>query len=208
MNYYKLQKLSVCARLGASTRIVLRLETTNIRFTPITNITKSAPMRVTAPSHGLLDQWKVAIVDVIGMRQVNAVDSNAIRDKEFHLVDVIDDNTVDFPAISSSSFSTYASGGSLAYYIPFDMSAYTSARADVKRSVGGPVVLALSTETGTLEIDAGSSSLYINLDPSDLDGMECRSYVFDIELARPDGIDAICSADSEFCVLPEVTTSL
>lgn len=203
-----LPKLKLIARLGASTEISLRIETDNLRFAAISGMSRSAPLRVTATGHGILDQWAVAIVDAEGMTQLNAADANAIRDSEFHQVTVIDANSIDFNGVSSAGFSAYASGGFLAYYAPLDISGYTSARMDIKRAVGGPIALSLNTTSGTLSIDAATSTILLALDETDISVLTARDYVFDIELLRADGIDAICSAESVFSVLPEVTTSL
>jgi len=202
-----LPKLTLSVRLGASADIALRLETTNLRFAAITGMEKSAPLRVTAANHGILDQWYVAVVDAKGMTQLNAADANAIRESEFHQVTLVDADHVDFKGISSAGFTAYTTGGYLAYYAPLDLSGYTGARMDIKRRVGGNVELALSTAAGTLDIDAAASTVSIALDETDLSVLSARDYVFDIELIRVDGVDAICSAESVFSVLPEVTTS-
>jgi hypothetical protein len=203
----KLPTLRVSVRKGASADIALRLETSILKFSAISAMTQSAPLRVTSTGHGLLDQWHAAIVDAQGMTELNAVESNAIRDSEFHQISVVDANTIEFNGISSSGFRPYTSGGYLAHYAPMDLSGYTSARMDIKRRVGGDVELALNTANGTLQIDAATHSIWIRLDDTHLDALPAREYVFDIELVSATTVDAICSADSVFAVLPEVTTS-
>lgn len=203
-----LPKINLSVRIGASANIPLRMETGTLSFAAISAMDKSAPMRVTATGHGILDGWYVAIVDAAGMVEMNAEDSNEIGDNEFNRVAVIDANTLDFDGVSSAGFSSYTSGGYLAFYEPMDLSGYTSARMDVKRRVGGDIILALSTTAGTLEIDAATSTVWIRLDASSLDDVPSREYVFDIELVSASAVDAICSADSVIEVLPEVTTSV
>lgn len=203
-----LSKLTVQARIGASTDAAIRLETSELRFIAITGMAKTAPLRVTAPSHGIPDLWYAAVIDARGMTEMNAADSNKIRESEFHQITVVDANTVDFMEISSASFSTYTGGGYLAFYVPMDLSGYTSARMDVKRRVGGDVELALNTTDGTLEIEASTHSVWIRLDDTALAALPAREYVFDIELISATAVDAICSAESVFEVLPEVTTSV
>ena len=203
-----LPKLKLSVRLGASSDIALRIETSDLRFVAITGMAKTAPMRVTAPSHGIPDLWQVSVIDSRGMTEMNADDANKLRDADFNEVTVIDANTVDFTRVSSASFKTYTGGGYLVYYVPLDLSGYTAARMDIKRRVGGDVELALSTAAGTLEIDAAAYTLWIRLDESDIAALSAREYVFDIELVSPTAIDAVCSADSVFEVLPEVTTSV
>jgi len=204
-----LQKLKLAVRKGASANIPLRIETGTLSFAAISAMAKSAPLRVTAPGHNLPDGWYVAIVDAKGTTELNAADSNSIRDSEFHRVTWIDADTVDFDGISAANFRTYTSGGYLAFYAPMSLASYTSARMDIKTRVGGEVILALNTTGGTLEIDAATSTVWIRLDDTSLDSVAARrDYVFDLELVSASAVDAICSADSVLEVLPEVTTSV
>lgn len=202
-----LQQITIEVRKGSSADIALRIESSTMRFAAITGMQNSAPLRVTAPNHGIFDMWHAAVIDATGMVELNAADSNAIGESEFHQVTVVDANTLDFNGISSAGFSAYISGGHLAYYAPFDLSGYTSARMDIKRRVGGTIELALNTTDGTLAIDPATSTVWIHLSEAKLSTLVSREYVFDIELIRAGGIDAICSAESVFEVLPEVTTS-
>jgi len=202
-----LPTLKLEARLGASANIALRLETSEMRFSAITGMANSAPLRITSPGHGIPDLWCAAVIDARGMTEVNAADSNSLRDADFRQLTVVDANTVDLLEVSSAGFRAYAGGGYLAYYVPLDLSGYTAARMDIKRKVGGAVELALNTTAGTLEIDAAANAVWIRLDETDIVSLVAREYVFDIELISATEIDAICSADSVFTVLPEVTTS-
>ena len=203
-----LQKIKLSVRKGANADIPLRLETGTMSFAAISAMAKSAPLRVTATGHNVLDGWSVAIVDAQGMNELNSADSNDISDSEFHRVTWIDANTVDFDGISSAGFTAYTSGGYLAFYAPMSLASYTSARMDVKTRVGGDVILALSTTAGTIEIEAETSTVWIRLPDDALDTVSARDYVFDIELVSATAVDAICSADSVLTVLQEVTTSV
>lgn len=202
-----LPKITVEARKGASETITFRIETSVKKFIGISAMTNTAPMRVTATAHQVPDQWSVAIIDATGLTDLNAADSNDIQDDEFHQVTVINANTLEFNGISAASFGVYATSGYVVYHEPMDLSPYTSARADIKRKVGGPVELTLSTTAGTMEIDAVARTVSFVLSETDLASLDVRDYVFDIELVGPSVVDAICSADSVFTVLPEVTTS-
>ena len=190
-------------RLGSSADIQIRIETDEIVFALIASISRSAPARVvTQAAHGLLDGWRVSVVDAKGMTSINDVRLNSVS--------VVDATTVDLDGVSSMGMSTHtADSGALKWYAPKDLSDYTGARMDMKRSVGGDAVLSLHTDDGTLEIDAATSSVWIRLSPTALStaGVTARDYYFDIELIRPDGVDAICAATSTVPVLPEITTS-
>lgn len=159
-----LPKIKLSVRKGASADIPLRLETGTLSFAAISAMAKSAPLRVAATGHNIPDGWYVAIVDAKGMTELNATDSNAIRDNEFHRITWVDADTVDFDGISSANFKTYTSGGYLAFYAPMSLTSYTSARMDVKTRIGGDVILALNTTDGTLELDDVTSTVWIRLE--------------------------------------------
>ena len=191
-------------RIGASADIQIRIETGEVEFALISSISRSAPARVvTQAAHGLLDGWRVSVVDAKGMTSINDVRLNSVS--------VVDTTTVDLDGVSSLGMSAHtADSGALKWYAPKDLSDYTGARMDMKRSVGGDAVLSLHTDDGTLEIDAATSSVWIRLSPTALStaGVTARDYYFDIELIRSDGVDAICAATSTVTVLPEITTSI
>ena len=190
-------------RLGSSADIQIRIETDEIVFALISSISRSAPARVvTQAAHGLLDGWRASVIDAKGMVAINDVRPTSVS--------VVDTTTVDLDGVSSLGMSAHtADSGALKWYAPKDLSDYTGARMDMKRSVGGDAVLSLHTDDGTLEIDAATSSVWIRLSPTALStaGVTARDYYFDIELIRPDGVDAICAATSVVTVLPEITTS-
>ncbi|HNO35958.1 MAG TPA: hypothetical protein PKK30_16660, partial [Nitrospira sp.] len=85
-----LSRLRLTVRRGASADIALRLETSAKKFAAITGMSKTAPLRVTAAGHGIPDMWYAAVIDARGMVEMNAADSNKIRESEFHQVAVID----------------------------------------------------------------------------------------------------------------------
>ena len=200
-----LQKLNMQSiRIGASADIQIRIETGEVRFAPISSISRSAPARVvTQAAHGLLDGWRVSVVDAKGMVAINDVRPTSVS--------VVDTTTIDLDGVSTLGMSAHtADSGALKWYAPKDLSGYTGARMDLKRAVGATAVLSLHTDDGTLEIDAATSSVWIRLSPTALStaGVTARDYYFDIELIRPDGVDAICAATSVVTVLPEITTSI
>lgn len=199
-----LQKLNMKSiRIGASADIQIRIETGEVEFALISSISRSAPARVvTQAAHGLLDGWRVSVVDAKGMTSINDVRLNSVS--------VVDATTVDLDGVSSLGMSAHtADSGALKWYAPKDLSGYTGARMDLKRAVGATAVLSLHTDDGTLEIDSAASSVWIRLPATALSdaGVSARDYYFDIELIRADGVDAICAATSTVTVLPEITTS-
>lgn len=201
-----LSTLKIGVRLGASADIPIRVETGNLKFAPIANIAKSAPARiVTTDPHGIPDGWRVAIVDAKGMTELNA---DTVSDRDLTKITAVNSTTIDLDGISSLSFRTHtANTGAVAFYEPKDLSSYTSASMDVKKRVGGDVEVNFNTTDGTLEIDTATNAVWLRSTDVDIANLTPRDYVFDIELTRPTGIDAICAADSVLTVLPQVTTT-
>lgn len=202
-----MNKLTLTVRRGASADIPIRVESDVLSYATITAIAQSAPVRITAASHGIPDGWRAAVMNAKGMTEINA-ENNPPKDSELRKVTVVDANTVEFNKVNSAGFRAYVSGGQLAFYTPRDLSAYSAARMDVKTKVGGEALASYHTDDGTLELDPVNEALWLRLTAAQTGAFVARSYVFDIELVRPSGaVEAICSADSVFVVLPEVTTT-
>ncbi|HNP42076.1 MAG TPA: hypothetical protein PKI24_20935, partial [Nitrospira sp.] len=139
-----LQKLNMQSiRIGASADIQIRIETSEVEFALISSISRSAPARVvTQAAHGLLDGWRASVIDAKGMVAINDVRPTSVS--------VVDTTTVDLDGVSSLGMSAHtADSGALKWYAPKDLSDYTGARMDMKRSVGGDAVLSLHTDDGT-----------------------------------------------------------
>ena len=201
-----LSTLKIEVRLGASSDIPIRVETGNLVFAAIASIAKSAPVSVvTQAAHGIPDGWRAAIVDAKGMTELN-VDS--VHDRDLQKITVVDSTTITIDEVSSLSFRAHAANtGAVAFYEPKDLSSYTSANMDVKKRVGGDIEANFNTTDGTLEIDTSTNAVWLRLTDADTVVLAARDYVFDIELTRPTGIDAMCAADSVLTVLPQVTTT-
>ena len=201
-----LSTLKIEIRLGASADIPIRIETGNLVFAAIASISKSAPVSVvTQAAHGIPDGWRAAIVDAKGMTELNV---DAVHDRDLQKITVVDSTTITIDEVSSLSFRTHtANTGAVAFYEPKDLSSYTSASMDVKKRVGGDIEANFNTTDGTLEIDTAINAVWLRSTDVDIANLTPRDYVFDIELTRPTGIDAICAADSILTVLPQVTTT-
>lgn len=201
-----LPKLKLFARIGASADIPIRVESSVLQFAQITAMARTAPLRVTAPDHGIPHGWRAAVVGAVGMTDMN-VAWDELRPSVMRQVSVIDANTVDFDGVCATGFGTYKSGGVIAFYQPKSLSDYTGARMDIKRNVAGSTMATLSTDDGTIEIDVPHNSVWLHVHPGSFLSIAPSDYVFDIELISAGNVIALCSADSTISILPEVTTS-
>lgn len=201
-----MQKLDLEIRRGATIALPIRLESEELQSVPVTAISRSAPVRITAPGHALSDKWRAAVVCAGGMSEINA-ENYPPRDSELRQVTRIDNDVVEFNKVSSACFRAYSSGGYLVSYAPYDLSLYDGARMEVKNRVGGTQLALFTTADGTLELDEALGCVWLKISAGDSAALTFSSGVFDIELYNDDSkVTAVCSAESTFTVLPEVTT--
>lgn len=201
-----LKPLPLTIRRGETVNLPIRIESGVLVYATITAIAQSAPVRITATAHGMPDGWKACVMNSRGMTEMNA-EYNPPRDNEFERATVVNANTVEFNTINAAGFRAYTSGGQLAYYAPLDLAGYLSARMVVKDREGGTALATFSTTDGTLEIDAANQTLWLRIADDASALLTFDSGVHDIELTDLTGeTKAVCSADSVFTVLPEITT--
>lgn len=201
-----LQKLTLTIRRGATNVIPIRVESGVWKYADITAVDRSAPLRITALSHGIPDDWRAAIQN-LPLAGDFAAANNPPKDNELRPVAVIDADTVEFNAINGAAFRAYTSGGQLAYRAPLDLTPYVGARMDVKDKIGGVVLMSFALSAG-LRLDTATPACWFEPTVEQSLELAAKSYVFDIELLRTDGsVDPICSAESVLTVLPEITTT-
>src|SRR5271165_4560681 len=109
---------------GDTFQRVVRWETKPFIYIAITEITNAAPVVITAPSHTLQDGWRVAVIDVLGMDEINSKGCGK-RDSDFIPCTFIDSNTISFNEISSANFDPYTSGGYLKFYTPVNLTGFS-----------------------------------------------------------------------------------
>ena len=201
-----LQKLTLTIRKGSAENIPIRLEQSGWSYASISAVLQTAPLRVTAPGHGIPDGWRVAIMNVKAVGDFGAA-NNPPKDKELHTVTVIDADTVEFNAINGAAFRAHTGGGQLAWHTPVDLNLYVGARMNVRDKVGGALVANWTTDTNELERDVANDTLWLRLDDLVTETLTAKTKVFDIELIRTGGdADRVCAYDSILVVLDETTT--
>lgn len=200
-----MQSLSITVRRGARADIPIRIESDAVIFAAITDMTRAAPIQITAPGHGLPTGWRAAVMNARGMIELNTP-WNRLQDSALRRVNRLDADTLSLPDINSVGFRPYTDGGQLAYYPPVDLAAYSAATMDVRSAIDSPQLAHYSTIAGTLELDATAAAVWVRLSDADTAALPAGNFLFDIELtALAGGTTAICSAYSTLIVLPEVT---
>lgn len=190
---------------GRTFRYTVRPETLPIVYKPITNITQTAPVAITAVGHGLATGWSAAVTNVKGMTEINAT-PNALRSTDFKQVTVVDADTVTLNSVDAAGFSAYTSGGYLAYYTPIDL-AGAVARFDIRDRVGGTLLYSMSSAGSTIVLDNTLHLIGLEIPATASDDFTFLSAVGDLEVEYADGrVDVLLIAD--IAVVREVTTSV
>lgn len=187
---------------------VLRWEALPFVYKPITGITKAAPAVVSSTGHGVVDGWRVAIVSVQGMTEINA--STPPKEREFVKATYVDPNSIELNSVNSSEYSTYTSGGYIQYYTPVDLAGYT-ARMQIKTKAGGDVLASTDIDDAPLNvivtaIDNVTKTITIDIAATDTAAFTWKRGSYDFEMVGGGG-DVTALLTGSVTVTPEVTTS-
>lgn len=115
-----------CVPVGETFHPTLRWGSGVYTTKAITGISKAAPAVITSAGHLVPNGWPVALTGVQGMTQINATRYPPAGD-DWHYATVVDVDTVSLNDVDSSNFTTYASGGFLAYDTPTPLAGVTIA---------------------------------------------------------------------------------
>ncbi len=171
---------------------VLRWESTPYVYKTITGITKAAPAVVTAPTHGIPDGWRAAIVSVGGMREINAkpaVKGGIPTASEFRKVTYIDGNSFSLNTVNSLDFTAYTSGGAVMYLTPVSLSGFT-ARMMVRpteEDTDTPLI-SLTTENGGIALDDTLKTITLTIAATATDDLDFLTGVYDLEMVSGTGV--------------------
>jgi hypothetical protein len=199
-------KLEVSIRQGSTENIPFRVETDEWAYAPIELIYQTAPVKFKVTGHALPEGWRVAVMNVLRPKDLNA-EANPPGEDDLRQITVVDADHVEFNDVNGAGFAKYSGGGQLAWRKPLDLSIYTQARANVRATVGGTLRANWSTANGKLEIDVVKHAIWFRLPAADTALLTAGNNVFDIELVTAGGeVERLCLAVSVLTVLPENTT--
>lgn len=195
---------NLTVRQGSTFSYTLRWEAPPIIYRAISAISQTAPVRITCNSHGVPDGWRVAIVSVKGMTQINAR-NNPPKNNDYHKATVIDANTLEINDINAADFKPYISGGYVMYNTPVDMTGYT-ARMSIKDKIGGDELLRLDTSNSRIIIDNVNKTIKLTISATDTAAISWRKGVYDLELVSPSGfVETLMSGRVD--VIKEITST-
>jgi hypothetical protein len=165
---------------GSTFREVLRWESNEVIYKPITAVTKSAPVSITSVGHGLVEGWRFRVTNCGGMREINS--------DQYHSASVVDVDTITINKINSLSYTTYTSGGVIEYNKPVDLTGMT-ARMQLRSNVASDVVInELTTENGGIVLDNALKQIRLNISATITTGFTFTTAVYGLELVSSGGI--------------------
>lgn len=174
----------------------LRWESSTKVYAPITGITKSAPVVITAPDHGIPLGWRTKVTNVGGMKEINS-------DTEYYTVTDVTQNTVTLNQINSLDYSAYTSGGVLEYNQPVNLAGY-SARMQIRDKLTSPTVIyELTTQNGRIVLDNVNKTIAINIPDTVTAGFTFAQAVYSLELYSNSVV--LCLASGNLSLVKEVT---
>ncbi len=188
-------KLNLKIYQGSTFRQVLRWESSTKVYVPITNITKSAPVVITAANHAAPLGWRVKVVGAGGMKEINQLDYQIVTDKTT--------DTVTLNQINSLGFSTYTSGGVLEYNQPVSLSGYT-ARMQIREKLDSTTALhSLTTENGGILLDTTLQTITLLIPDETTQTFTFKAAVYDLEMIS--GGEVTQLATGSVSLIKEVT---
>lgn len=178
-------KLNLKIYQGSTFRQVLRWESSTKVYVPITNISKSAPVVITAASHAAPLGWRVKVVGAGGMKEINQLDYQTVTDKTT--------DTVTLNQVNSLGFTTYTSGGVLEYNQPVPLNGYT-ARMQIRAKLDSDTVLhSLTTENGGILLDNTNKTITMYIADETTQTFTFKAAVYDLELIIAGEVTALAS---------------
>lgn len=172
-------KLNFKIYQGSTFSEVLRWETATKVYKPISNITKAAPMVVTAPAHGIVKDWRVKITNATGMKELASLD--------YIIPTEVTSDTLTFNAINSLGYTSYVSGAVLEYNEPVDLTGYT-ARMQIREKLDSSTVIhELSTSLGNIVLDNTAKTIVLTIPAVTTAAFSFTTAVYSLEMVASGG---------------------
>jgi hypothetical protein len=166
-------KLNLKIYQGSTFKQVLRWESSTKVYVPITNISKSAPVVITAPGHLIPVGWRARVVNAGGMKELNALD--------YQIATETTSDTVTFNQVNSLGYTTYTSGGILEYNKPVQLN-NLAARMQIREKVNSPTIIhELTTQNSGIVFNDAYKTITLNISDAATTAFNFTSAVYLLE---------------------------
>ncbi len=166
---------------GTTFSVLFRYESPKKTYVPITGISRTAPVVITAAGHSMPSAWRVKVTDVLGMTDINSKE-------DYREATALTGNTIEINSINAVSFKDYASSGIIEYNEPVDLTGFT-ARMQVRATIDSEaVLLELTTGNGGIVLDTVNSTVSLLVSASVTELITWDSGVYSLELVSGTGV--------------------
>lgn len=180
---------------GSTFRETLRWESSTKVYAPITNISKTAPVVITAASHGVPVGWRFKVTGALGMKEINS--------DNYYIATASDTNTITVNSINALNYTSYTGSGVLEYNQPVDLAGYT-ARMQIRTKLDSDAVVhELTTENGGIVINNSTKTIELSIPASTTETFNFTTGVYSIELVN--GSEVTPFANGSITLVKEVT---
>lgn len=174
-------KINFSMSQGSTFNEVLRWESSEKVYRPITGITKQAPISITAVAHGLVTGWRIKLTDIAGMKELNS-------SSNIHTCTVTDIDTISINNINSLSYTAYTSGGVIEYNKPIDLAGMT-AKMQLRTKIDSDVVIhELTTENAGIVLDNVTKQIKLNIPAATTASFNFTTAVYNLEIIDQVGV--------------------
>jgi hypothetical protein len=169
-------KLNLKVYQGSTFKQVLRWESSTKVYVPITNISRSAPVVITAPNHQIPLGWRARITNAGGIKEINQLD--------YQIATETTQDTVVFNQVNSLAYTAYTSGGILEYNKPVQLSNLT-ARMQIREKLNSPTVIhELTTQNSGIVFDNTLKTITLTISDSATTQFNFTSAVYLLEFVN------------------------
>ena len=169
-------KLNFKMYQGSTFTEVIRWESSTKVYKPITSISKSAPVTITANAHDIPLGWRTKVTNAGGMTQINDTEN-------YYQVTGLTTNTVTINSINSLGYTDHvANTGVLEYNQPVPLVGFT-ARMQLRPTLSSSTIIdEYTTENGTIALDTALSTITIIVPATQTASYGFSTAVYSLEL--------------------------
>ena len=168
-------KLNFKLYQGSTFSEVLRWESAIKIYKPITAITKSAPVVITAIAHNIPLEWRVKFTNILGMTDLNNTDVY------YQVTDTTAD-TITINSVNSLGFKDYVSGGVVEYNKPIELTSFTARMQLRAKLADTEVIHELTTENGGIIINNTTKTIGLSIPATTTAAFDFQTAVYSLEL--------------------------
>ena len=168
---------------GATFQEIYRWESETKVYTPISQISRSAPCVITTTTASNIPiGWRFRVTGAGGMKEINSVSEDS-----WYIATGVSGTQITINQVNSLGYTTYTSGGVVEYNDWVGLSNLT-ARMQIRETVESPAVIyQCGTQTGEIVIDQVYKTITITIPATITEDFTFETAVYSMELVDQQG---------------------